>query len=301
MFSRIKFAARAATLALCLAAAITPARPQDVPKKPLSVSAQTITAKGEELAVGLLIKYLDELNAAEIEGVSCSPAPCTFPTYYFLKPDIKVEAAEEGLFQSIVAKLSGEVMITSASLDNEGFVDLGIRHVFPLSAGVETTRFGDSYAALAEIGYVPYYPHFMNQPFVEDTQLDLGIDLRFGVFLQAGYKFAGGDEERSGGSEDESSEPVRDELLRAKGDFRFNLLLPNINPLSDTGTSMLMTWATGWYDIAHDAFYHSIGATLRLDIPTSEATYMDFTVEDGSGAPNFNTGTQFSAGLTMAF
>src|SRR6185436_2132417 len=175
MFSRTKFAARPATLALCLAAATAPARSQDAPKKPLSVSAQTITAKGEELAVGLLIKYLDELNAAEIEGVSCSPAPCTFPTYYFLKPDIKVEAAEEGLFQSIVAKLSREVMITSASLDNEGFVDLGIRHVFPLSAGVETTRFGDSYAALAELGYVPSYPHFINQPFVQDTQLDLGI------------------------------------------------------------------------------------------------------------------------------
>ena len=57
--------------------------------------------------------------------------------------------------------------------------------------------------------------------------------------------------------------------------------------------------ATVWYDIANSVFYHRLVATLRLTV--IENRHFDFTYEKGSGAPNFNEGSQFSANLAVTF
>lgn len=271
--------------------------------KPLEVSIQNITAKGEALALGALLKYIEPINETEFEKAYCGGSGeerrCG---YHFVTPEFQLNLGEDGLFQAINGKLGGEFMYANSSIGSDGFVNIGVRHVFPFSVGAETTRFADTFAVLGEVGYVPYKPGIGSQPFDPDsTQFDLGINPKLGLYFQGGYKFNGNSGARSGGAEDESSEANDSDILRVKAEAEFTLILPDFLPLGGDDKPQLISWARGWYDIANDDFYHSIGATLRLDIPTSQATFMDLTFENGSGAPNFNQGSQFSAGLTIAF
>ena len=62
--------------------------------------------------------------------------------------------------------------------------------------------------------------------------------------------------------------------------------------------------ATGWYEFLHDEFYYtlelSVGIIL-IEAGEDRRTLWEFTVQDGSGEPNFTEGTQFGTGLKVVY
>jgi hypothetical protein len=265
----------------------------------LTASFKAVLDKAERSAVALALKYLDPISDMEFTSVNCDrkgdSGQCT---RFLYKPEFDLNVGEDGLFQSINAKLTGELMLASVGLDEDGDPNVtGIRHVFPFAAGVETTRFADSFALIAEAGYVPYDPEFGTDLF--GNQLQLGFNPYFGVFVQGGYKFDESSGKGKGDSEDQSSEPGNDAIFRLKADLRYAMEFPPLAVLDEEITPLLLTWAKGWYDVAHDDFYYTAGATLRIPMPGTEDTNIDFTFQEGSGEPNFNEGEEFSMGLTF--
>ncbi|MEM7302781.1 MAG: hypothetical protein AAF468_17020 [Pseudomonadota bacterium] len=219
-----------------------------------------------------------------------------------LNPFLDLQIGENGTFQAIVGKLTGDVMFSNVKLglaDGDGELGpLPPIHVFPISLGFETTRFLDSSSVLAEVGYTP----FVHLGAIGSRNAILGTNPQLGVFLQGGYKFDTGSATTKGASQDQSSESTGDYIMRAKADFQ--LALDDIVAFSLLRTEFsmdLMTWATGWYDIAHDDLYHSVGVRLRFDLPAQDGKHFDLTFENGSGEPNFNKGSQFGAALTITF
>jgi hypothetical protein len=79
-----------------------------------------------------------------------------------------------------------------------------LMHVFPISAGVETTADGDTLNAVAEIGYVPF--KFGGVRRLGENDLRLGINPRFGIFLQGGQKIREAARDETGGARDDSAE-----------------------------------------------------------------------------------------------
>ncbi len=84
-------------------------------------------------------------------------------------------------------------------------------------------------------------------------------------------------------------------------DFGFDYNL--INSLPITGDLKigvnLIPKATGWYDFVNNEFYHTASAIIRFSL--DEGRSFDLAYQNGSGAPNFNEGNQFSANLTLQF
>ena len=271
--------------------------------KNAALTANTLFKNGEKAAVSLSALFLDPINEKKFRGFFGENNPnnpnSALVGRYRFTPLIDIKAGDNGLFQSVVGKFSGEFMFINVKPfdNNYAELDLPMLHVFPISIGAETTRQASSYAILGEIGYVPIYPigNSKTQNFV------LGINPLFGVYFQGGYKFDGNKTTLKGGSRDQSSEPINDEILRIKTNFNFTYELPELPGFDTEFSPKLITWATAWYDIAHKDFYHSVGVKLRFNLPGQKNKHFDFTVEDGSGEPNFNKGTQFGAGLTITF
>jgi len=241
----------------------------------------------------------------EVEIIDCPPG-CTTAQYFRITPILDLNAGDNGAFQAIVGKISGEFMFTNVGListeTDEGPVTfrgpVGVRHIFPIAFGAETTRFGESYALLGEVGYVPFHPNLGG---FGGQKIQLGYNPYFGVFFQTGYKFDGSGSKARNGSKDESSEPTDDEIIRAKASFRFTYDLPELPMFGETLAAKFITAATGWYDIAHDDIYYAASAILRFSLPGTKKTSFDLKVEHGSGEPNFNQGTQFGTGLNITF
>ncbi|WP_269585330.1 hypothetical protein [Roseibium sp. Sym1] len=281
----------------------------------LDVAVDTVITEAEKAAVGVLIDLFK--NPKDVFLTNCSPGKiksgkCNIGRehgwLFDLAPDVKIKTGSSDTFESIVGKITGNFMLFD--LDSPASQGLPITssstpipnlskpvHVFPISLGVETTRYFDTVSGLAEVGYVPFdlnggIPNFQ-----------LGVDAKLGVFLQGGYKFDAVGKTRSGGAKDESSEKPDSALGRIKtvASYRFELPVP----LGAFDTTLTNTpHATGWYNFIDNEFYYSVGISSELELSKSSGgrkTLWDFTVEHGSGEPNFNTGTQFSTGLKITF
>ncbi len=165
----------------------------------------------------------------------------------------------------------------------------------PFSAGIETTRELDSAAGIIEVGYRP-----MNLS--KNAFIKLGRNLRIAAFLQGGYKFKVNNESSTatGGAKDESMEQTDDVLGRIKLDVAFDHDFKNAKGFPGFGALpfKLISHAKLWYDIPNTEFYHSIGPTLRFNLPDKKDTHFDLTWQKGAGAPTFNEGTQFGGRLT---
>jgi len=227
-----------------------------------------------------------------------------------LVPEFDIKASENGAFQSFTGKITGNFITfntrllgsTVPGVDNPNAIIPDMQkpmHVFPVSAGVETTRFFDNVAVLGEVGYVPYVLNSYN---FLGAPIQLGINPVIGAFFQAGYKFKNSKESGNSLSIDKSKEQPNSVLARFKADARFEWEVPVSFAIADEEIFMkLLPWATGWYDLHNNEFYHSVGVKLRFNVPQTKDTSIEFVVEDGSGAPNFNPGTQFGIGLTVVY
>jgi len=166
---------------------------------------------------------------------------------------------------------------------------------FPVSFGVETDQDFETISGLAEVGVMPWLQGVLPQALKS---------LRFGLFVQAGYKFEvdEGDiqavDNDAGGNIDQSLEAVDDMLLRGK--FRLDWSYASYNQESEPGMGFALPLAlAGWRDLANGEWYYSVQATARIKL--RQNLVYDLGYAKGSGAPNFNEGDQFSGRLTVIF
>jgi len=278
----------------------------------LDMAVQALRTEAENAAIGFAADLLK--NPAEIFHTNCSLGAISAGTcnqgrttgwLFDLSPNIQTNTGSEDAFQSIVGKISGNFMVFS--LEKLEFSPVPLPdlskplHVFPLSAGVETTRNADVLNAVAEIGYVPY--HLGSRGQFGDNQLRLGINPRVGFFAQGGKRVRDDAEFDIGGRADESAEQDGDAIGRLKSIFSMQLNFPMTLMGFRTGLVIEPT-ATGWYDLINNDVYYSLELStsiVLLDTGTERKTLWEFTVQKGSGEPLFNEGTQFGTGLKLVY
>ncbi len=210
-------------------------------------------------------------------------------------PEFAMEAGNKDAFTVLSAKISGFFIFlkedTSTGIiepDNTHFL-----HVLPVSAGLEAGNTFETINAIAEIGYMPRYSgnDVKNVPFFIKRYTKVG------VFLQAGYKYDSA-LNTTGGKEDQSKEAPEDFIFRAKARFKVDSKSWLRSKKSGVGLGVSGTSDT-WYDFVNSKVYYRIEGRLKLFL--SQDYSVDFYYQKGSGAPNFNQGDQYGAGLSVHF
>ena len=251
------------------------------------------------VAIGLLRTASDNLSARAVIGFSekyIRPIEkySGSGTIFQLSPEVNVEAGADDSFSSITIKARGLFLIfhkktlgMEDELPEAGPIEIPdlnkLFHAIPISVGVESDSQLRNIAALLEVGWAPLlYPE--RKPF------KLGENIKVEVLIQTGYKFKVSDETNSaGGLADQSAESPNKGLARLKAKFEIR---QNIG--SRIG---LRGDAAGWYDLINNEFYHRLDVTIRLTMFPGK--HFDLKYQNGSGAPNFNKGNQFSANLAL--
>lgn len=201
-------------------------------------------------------------------------------------PDFNIQAGTADAMSSITAKVTAmSVSFKTKNLKGLNVADLNKTFtVIPLSLGVETNGVFGFINGLAEAGYAPWWGG------------KIGKYITTAAYMQGGYKFKIDTVQGVGGAADESAEPVNDALLRLKGHFAADSrALVTIDGIR-VGVAGK---ATVWFDLLNDETYYKLDGILRFYIFGNNT--FDVAVQRGSGAPNFNTGTQYSGGLTIRF
>ncbi len=255
--------------------------------------------------IGLFLSPLEELSGTELFQPlrTGPPEPGTSGTLWSLQvtPEIDVAVGGEENANHIIAKIQGHFLAIGykphpedgkPTLDSDGFFN-----VFPIAAGVETDQSFRNLNALFEIGWTP----FNTKPWFTygKRAYKLGVNPRFGMFLQSGYKFEIDndlDDAPTGNAQDESEEEPDSAILRLKADLRSTL---DLYKSQAGGGLLIQPSATVWYDIANGDVYYKFRVGVEAKISAQLAWVTAY--EHGSGAPNFNQGDQFSTGLKMTF
>ncbi|MEZ4416899.1 MAG: hypothetical protein R3E10_14205 [Gemmatimonadota bacterium] len=257
----------------------------------LSVSLGTVRTEAERAAMRIAVEYAknlgDVFQIRSREGRS---------RIVDLSPVLTLETGEADAFNRVIAKISGNVIwVPDTTI-------AGVRtpcgtcffHVLTLSGGIEADRAFDDVNVLAEAGWVPWYQNLAG------ARRGLLGQTSVGVFVQAGYRADLPDaalDSTSAARVPGTEEEPGSALLRLKTDFT---LTSPISLVDFGGTGLaLIGRATAWFDLANSALYHRVAGGLRIELGDGES--FDFLYQDGSGAPNFNEGEQFSASLVIRF
>lgn len=292
---------RIATLILLSCLVILPTIAQE--GEPLNVSIKTILTDFQNEAIGLAIDYTRSLDSMfQVQDILMAQDKSLFQ----LTPGINVQTGTEDAFSSIQLKLSGIFMTFKTTyVGNQVTPDLNKGfQTFPISLGIETNNRFNTLNTLAEVGWVPW---FKKNP--DAKALNPFRTIRFGLFIQSGYKFdfvKDGDAvtcpmdtmDVCNGGADESAEEPNSFLLRSKASLKIDT--QNLVDLGNVGLGLSGS-AHGWYDIKNQAWYYRAEAALRIYFSRKDDKYFDIAYQKGSGAPNFNRGSQFGMGLTVAF
>ena len=251
------------------------------------------------VALGLLRTASDNLSARAVIGFSekyVRPVEKYNGSgmVFQLSPEVHVEAGADDSFSSITIKARGLFLLfhkKTLGMEDElpeagplEIPDLGkLFHAIPISVGVESDSQLRNIAALLEVGWSPMlYP--------EQKPFKLGENVKFEFLVQTGYKFKVSDATNAdGGLEDQSAESPNKGLARLKA-----VLEVKQNIGSRIG---IRGDVAGWYDLINNAFYHRLDFTVRLTMFPGK--HFDLKYQNGSGAPNFNKGNQFSANLAL--
>jgi hypothetical protein len=280
-----------------LAAAQEPAvidKPEENALEDFNIEAflGTVETEAESAAVRLAIDLTSQLN-----GEFFDPRG---KVTWKVAPDIKILTGDDDGFNGFNAKLTALGAILDPSvLDAEPGASFLFAHTFPISGGVESDADFQTVNGLLEVGYVPWFN-------AEKLKTSVGKGswlIAPGAFLQIGHKFAsdeGTPATPKTPDNDESEEQEDDILARVKLGLKVK---SPIYSIAEMGTFDLRAQgivdAYGWYDIENSEVYHRVVGTLRFNL--TEDKSFDLNYESGSGAPNFNQGEQFSAGLTVNF
>jgi hypothetical protein len=254
-------------------------------KTNLNLSLSSIRTEAETAAVGFFVEWAEEIS---VEKLITGDEWLTQ-----ISPEISVQTGDEDSFNGIIVKVKGyhakfqQTMIGEIPApDSSKFFS-----VFPFACGIETNRDFSLINALMEAGYVPFKKL--------DSKYFLGLNPAFGVFIQGGYKFEVDDENNfAGGAADESEEELDSLLFRTKIGGKAIIPIDLFRNKSRYGLSIIPeAWA--WYDVVNYETYHRVVGILRISLDQDK--HFDLKYENGSGAPNFNEGQQFSANITIAF
>lgn len=205
-------------------------------------------------------------------------------------PEVGVEMSGGDAFSAVVAKVGG----MSAHF-NYGEVP-GFGNIprpdwlLVYQLGVETDQRGRNPSALLEIGGGPI---LVSSGGVGMKPTPFAPELL--AALQFGYKSKMNSSAESGGKVDQSAETPDSNLFRAKLGIQGSYLLA---PQSDFKPAINYE-ATGWRDFVNGRYYHKLSAGLLISV--GSARYSVFEYENGSGAPNFNKGDQWSTHLDVSF
>jgi len=296
------------SLIVCVAISLLlngPIYSQDAVNSPVELSIGTVRTAAEAAAVKFLAKYaegLDDIfltNANKVKKTSADKG-----SILDLSPEVSIETGDQDSFNGIIAKMTGNYMrVTLKDIKDPNnpaktlqVGDLGkLVHVVPISFGFESDRNFKSVSTILETGYVPLL-----------IPRGVGFQHKVGIFAQAGYKFDANkrSEPETGGAQDQSAEEKESSILRLKGRAGTKLCVLGkgkcLHKINDDnwGVNVILD-ATGWYDLRNSKTYHSIEAILRLTL--FNGRNFDLKYQDGSGAPNFNKGAEFSANLTVQF
>lgn len=267
-----------------------------------SFSIGTLRTEAARAAIRLAVKYAKQYESIFVIADTSRLRAGARTWFLDISPQVEVLTGDEDSFQGVVAKLTGNLVNARViKLRDErtrdplpGFVidrDTGVIAVLPTSLGIESDGGFRTINALGEIGLVPLLPRQFTRP---------NLQYRIGVFLQGGYKFRVDSIRDStavqGGGKDESQEEPESGLFRSLARVNANLGVP-LAPLQRN--IRLLADGSAWYDFLNTKVYVRLEATVRLLL--DEEKNFDFKFERGSGAPNFNTGEQFSANLTIVF
>jgi hypothetical protein len=281
----------------CLACLATPFGAYAQSEPELALNINTFQTNLKQSAVGFAVEYLKPFSGLEQQTNWRR-------SFLNITPDIRVQEGSGDAFSSIVVGASGFFLRGSlTTLEDEDLapeerpevLDASRTwHLFPVSLGTETASTFDFVNVLAEGGYIPYYQSQLNSAvadFFKHTQV--------GIFLQAGYKVGISDSAAAltGGKRDESEEEMNSAIVRAKATLAMDTKNFFRNP-ANVGFGFVGR-ATYWFDALNTAHYYQLD--MRTRIYLSETKFFDVIYQKGSGAPNFNQGDQFGAGLTVQF
>jgi hypothetical protein len=248
----------------------------------------------QDRAVGVGFSYLSSLGDSSLfKG--------TDKSFTDLEYGVAVETGSADAFSTTQLTLGGFTAFFQTT-EVAGFVTPEFQktfHVVSYNAGLETNeRFG-FVNGLVELGYVPWYWTERVQSIASFPDY-FRRHSRFQVQLQAGYKW-GVDTGRimlEGGKVDASSEAEDSFIARGNASFALQ---------DQWRFGQKKAWGIGyeamaqaWYDIANGALYYQLKAEANLLI-SSDFSLKLFEYERGAGAPLFNEGDQFSAGLSFTF
>jgi hypothetical protein len=153
----------------------------------------------------------------------------------------------------------------------------------------------------------------------------LGKTVNLSAFVQGGFKSkidgALTPATTPGGDVDQSKEKTGEEIfrLKAKASTELNFTAPYLPGLIDELKNLINKFwtdpenklgkddypikfvasATGWSDLKNGAFYHNVKTGVEFHLAKNKM--VDFLYENGSGAPNFNEGDQFTAKLKFQY
>ena len=251
----------------------------------LELSLSTIRTKAENVAVGFLVEWAEEIS---VDKLIVGDEWLTE-----ISPEISIQTGDEDSFNGLTAKLKGyhaefqDTIIGGVPAPDS----LKFFSVFPFSCGLETNREFNTINALLEVGCIPFKKL--------SSKYFFGLNPAIGIYLQGGYKFEIDDEKHlTDGAADESEEDADSFLLRTKLGGKGDIAVYEFGVNSKYSINLIPeAWV--WYDLANDEFYHRLVGVLRLSMDRSK--HFDLKYENGSGAPNFNEGDQFSANLTVVF
>jgi len=277
----------------------------------LNTAVQALRTEAEKEAVGFALDFFKNREFFYSDVTTCAQTGRCDPNrthgwLFDLSPDIRVNTGTEDAFQSIVAKISGNFIAFSLRPPRPGGVPFptpdpnALINVFPLSAGVETTADGDTVNVVGELGYVPF--KFTGLPTIGNTDLQLGANPLIGFFVQGGQKVRQEAEFETGGARDDSGEDEGKGIGRLKSVASLELMFP-MRVLGQNTALSVVPSATGWYEFIHDEFYYTLKLSLGIVLLEAgeNSTLWEFTVQDGSGEPNFTEGTQFGTGLKLVY
>lgn len=262
--------------------------------KPIRVDLAAIKTELRENAIAFGINYVKSLDSLfSYQDMLFDQDNSLFQ----LTPRFKIQSGDGDAFSSINAAISGIYMrfrdTTVAGIitpnTSRGF------HTFPVSAGIETNNKFNIINGIVEAGWVPWYQTQGNRKTPE-----LLKHTKFGLFIQAGYKFSidTTGNMSTGGETDQSLEKTDNAIFRTKGSFGIDT--QSLFEISGVGVGLVGT-ADGWYDFLNSQVYYTVQANVRFYLTNDKERFFDFKYQKGSGAPNFNEGDQFGMGLTLMF
>jgi len=268
---------------------------------PLDISLGSIKTEAEQAALGILVKYSENIDS---NYLLLNAKPKNFDIdsddsgwLFDISPEIEIQTGDADAFNGIIAKITGNyIRFDLKKIEYEGQKPVitpdssKLFHVYPISVGFESDRNFQNVSGLLEAGYIPFY-----------SKWKLGLQHKVGIFIQGGYKFENDEDDNAtpniGGAVNESEEKPGDEIARIKFDAGTDLTLPFLS--KGKYNIHFIPRARLWYDLINSEVYHKYEAVLKLTLGKDRS--FDLRYEDGSGAPNFNEGEQFSANISFKY